>query len=458
MRRLAIALLSAAAGVGVLTRPTPAAARGVRPAPGPVDVLQVSGLFDPIVVDAIDEAIDRSVDRRRPGPRPAGQHPRGGRRPRRDRGADRAHRRGPAADRDLGRPVRRPALRHAGAAARRRRRHRAWRRARGSATSAPRCGRTALRSTSARRRRRCARARSGSATPARLGVLRPAHLRRGHPDDRQHGRRPRRLRATAASSWRRRRSASLDDGTSRRDTTTTVRFAKLGLVDQLFHTVASPPVAYLLLLIGLALLVFEFFTAGVGIAGVVGADVPRAGLRRPGHAAGARLGGGADPRRDVRLRRRRPGRRAPVLDRRRHGADGRRQPVAVRAAARASRCGRRGSRCSPASVASVLAFVVGMPSMVRTRFATPTIGREWMIGELGEVVEAVDPDGVVSVGRARWRARTNRAHAGRAPVSRSGSSPSTASRWRSSRSRAPLGTTASGADVAWLGVRPVNPV
>ena len=39
-----------------------------------------------------------------------------------------------------------------------------------------------------------------------------------------------------------------------------------------------------------------------------------------------------------------------------------------------------------------------MPSMVRTRFATPTIGREWMIGELGEVVEAVDPDGVVSVG------------------------------------------------------------
>ena len=40
----------------------------------------------------------------------------------------------------------------------------------------------------------------------------------------------------------------------------------------------------------------------------------------------------------------------------------------------------------------------GMPSMVRTRFATPTIGREWMIGELGEVVEAVDPDGVVSVG------------------------------------------------------------
>ncbi|MGH9269874.1 MAG: NfeD family protein, partial [Ilumatobacteraceae bacterium] len=57
----------------------------------------------------------------------------------------------------------------------------------------------------------------------------------------------------------------------------------------------------------------------------------------------------------------------------------------------------------------VLAFVVGMPSMVRTRFATPTIGREWMVGEVGEVVDAVDPDGVVSVADARWRARTNRA-------------------------------------------------
>jgi membrane-bound serine protease (ClpP class) len=32
-----------------------------------------------------------------------------------------------------------------------------------------------------------------------------------------------------------------------------------------------------------------------------------------------------------------------------------------------------------------------------------------MIGALGEVVEAVDPDGVVSVRSARWRARTNRA-------------------------------------------------
>jgi len=50
-----------------------------------------------------------------------------------------------------------------------------------------------------------------------------------------------------------------------------------------------------------------------------------------------------------------------------------------------------------------------MPSMVRTRFATPTIGREWMIGSEGVAVGAIEPDGVAQVGESKWRARTNRA-------------------------------------------------
>ncbi|MFZ9580596.1 MAG: hypothetical protein ACO3BV_08730, partial [Ilumatobacteraceae bacterium] len=61
-----------------------------------------------------------------------------------------------------------------------------------------------------------------------------------------------------------------DDGTVANDITT-VRFHKLGLWPQMLHTSASPPVAYLFLIIGLALIVFEFFTAGIGVAGVVGA-------------------------------------------------------------------------------------------------------------------------------------------------------------------------------------------
>jgi membrane-bound serine protease (ClpP class) len=54
-------------------------------------------------------------------------------------------------------------------------------------------------------------------------------------------------------------------------------------------------------------------------------------------------------------------------------------------------------------------MVSGMPAMVRTRFSTPTIGRQWMIGEMGTAESSVDPDGVVRVRDALWRARTNRA-------------------------------------------------
>jgi membrane-bound serine protease (ClpP class) len=62
-----------------------------------------------------------------------------------------------------------------------------------------------------------------------------------------------------------------------------------------------------------------------------------------------------------------------------------------------------------AIVSVLLAFIAGMPSMVRTRFSTPTIGRDWMIGAIGRAVTAVDPDGVVQIRDALWRASTNRA-------------------------------------------------
>jgi membrane-bound serine protease (ClpP class) len=56
-----------------------------------------------------------------------------------------------------------------------------------------------------------------------------------------------------------------------------------------------------------------------------------------------------------------------------------------------------------------IAMIAGMPAMVRARFSTPTIGREWMIGEEGEARTAIAPDGTVLVRGAPWRARTNRA-------------------------------------------------
>jgi len=198
-----------------------------------------------------------------------------------------------------------------------------------------------------------------------------------------------------------------DDGTVQREATT-VRFSKLSLVDQLFHTVASPAVSYLLLLIGLALLVFEFFTAGIGIAGVVGAvsvvlaATGLAVLPSRGWAVGLIVAAVIAFAVDVQVGIPRfwtgVGAALAVV-----GSLTLFEPLP-------------GTTLRPpwltllAGIGGLLVvFVAGMPSMVRTRFATPTIGREWMIGALGEATEAVDPDGVVAVGEARWRARTNRA-------------------------------------------------
>jgi membrane-bound serine protease (ClpP class) len=200
----------------------------------------------------------------------------------------------------------------------------------------------------------------------------------------------------------------LDDGLEQHDTVATVRLSKLSLTDQLFHTVASPAVAYLLLLVGLALLIFEFYTAGVGIAGVVGAAclllscTGLAALPTRPWAVGVIVASMIAFAVDVQV-----------------GIPRFWTGVGVFGTVVGSVWlfeSLPGTTLRPSWITLiagvggvVLAFVVGMPSMVRTRFATPTIGREWMIGELGEVVVAVDPDGVVSVRDAQWRARTNRA-------------------------------------------------
>ena len=200
----------------------------------------------------------------------------------------------------------------------------------------------------------------------------------------------------------------LDDGSTRFDTVSVVRFAKLSLIDQLFHTVASPPVAYLLLLTGLALLVFEFFTAGVGIAGVVGAVctlLAFTGLAvlptRPWAVVLimlAMLAFAVDVQVGIPRFWTGVGIVLTIIS-----SWYLFEPIP-------------GSSMRPSWLALIagiggiaLTFIVGMPSMVRTRFATPTIGREWMIGREGTALEAVDPEGLVEVNSATWRARTNRA-------------------------------------------------
>jgi membrane-bound serine protease (ClpP class) len=201
---------------------------------------------------------------------------------------------------------------------------------------------------------------------------------------------------------------ALDDNGQVVREATTARFFKLGLVPRLLHTVASPASAYLLISIGLALLIFELFTAGIGVAGLVGAVctvlasigmsyVPVNGtglvlllLAMVAFAVDVQVG---VPRLWTGV--------GLVL-------------YVISSFSLFESVGAHVMRPSWITLATciggmALTFIVGMPSMTRTRFATPTIGREWLIGREGIAVGAISPNGTVRIDGAEWRARTNRA-------------------------------------------------
>jgi len=198
------------------------------------------------------------------------------------------------------------------------------------------------------------------------------------------------------------REVIAENGETRREPLTQVRFGQLSLVSNLMHTVASPAVAYLLVTIGLALIIFELFTAGVGVAGVVGAvsfvlagyglwvlptnwwALVLLGLSMFAFSIDVQTG-------------------VPRVW----------TGIGVVLFAIVSLTLYDGMSISWITLVVgilgvLLAFLGGMPSMVRTRFSTPTIGREWMIGEMGRAVTSVNPDGVVQIREALWRASTNR--------------------------------------------------
>ncbi len=189
----------------------------------------------------------------------------------------------------------------------------------------------------------------------------------------------------------------------RREPLTTVRFGQLPLGSQLLHTIASPAVTYLVLVAGLALILFELFTAGVGVAGLVGAGGFVLGCYGlavlPTNPLGIALLVGSMAAFAVDIQTGVPrvwtgiGLVAFVL-----GSFTLYDGVSISWVTLAA-----------GIVGIAVAMLAGMPAMVRTRFSTPTIGREWMIGEEGRAVADVDPDGVVDIRGALWRARTNRA-------------------------------------------------
>lgn len=194
------------------------------------------------------------------------------------------------------------------------------------------------------------------------------------------------------------------DGQPRREPVAQVRFAKLNLVERVLHSTTSPSVAYLLLTLGLLLMVFEFYSVGIGIAGLTGAismvlsayglgalDATPLGL---GLVALAAFGYAVDVQ---------------------AGAPRAWTVIATVSLLVGSIVLFPDDRRVPwvtvvlVLIGAVLFMVRGMASMVRARFSTATIGRESMIGEPAEATTPIGPEGTVRVRGALWRARVNRA-------------------------------------------------
>ncbi|MDQ6909719.1 MAG: hypothetical protein M3Z84_02880 [Actinomycetota bacterium] len=194
-----------------------------------------------------------------------------------------------------------------------------------------------------------------------------------------------------------------EGGQPRRQASGNVRFAKLGLLERVLHATTGPQFAYILLVVGLLLIVFEFFTAAVGLAGAAGAaslilasyglavlPTSRLGLALIclgilGFAINAQAG------------------RARVWT-----VIG---TIALVTGSWVLFPGGLALSWIPIVivVAGVVVFMVlGMSSMVRARFSTPAIEREPLVGRTGSTTTRVDTLGTVLIEGGLWQARSCR--------------------------------------------------
>jgi membrane-bound serine protease (ClpP class) len=196
-----------------------------------------------------------------------------------------------------------------------------------------------------------------------------------------------------------------DDG-PRRTANQPVRFLKLGTFEGVQHSLTSPSVAYLLLVVGLALMVFEFFTLGIGLAGVTGALCLCGSFYAFSHLPVNPFGLGLILLSTF-------GFAVDVQASRQAFWTG----IGVVALVLGSLFLYDGSSVLDIAPWLLVLIVVGqvvfmlgaMTVAVRNRCAVPTVGRDSMIGETGEVHTELDPEGVVLVRGAPWKARTRRA-------------------------------------------------
>lgn len=200
--------------------------------------------------------------------------------------------------------------------------------------------------------------------------------------------------------------AKLDDGTPVTVSSVEVRFLKPTLLTRFLRLGTRPDATFFFLLAGLAAAAFEFYAAGGGVAAAVAvlslflagygfATLPMNWLAVVAAVAGIGL---------------------YTWDFQRHEL-GIRSIVGTALMLAAGFTFVSGSPQIGTTWWAVVLTVVGimafylfaMTTIVRSRFGTPTIGREYLVGMAGVAESALEPDGVVVIDGARWRARAHRA-------------------------------------------------
>jgi membrane-bound serine protease (ClpP class) len=195
------------------------------------------------------------------------------------------------------------------------------------------------------------------------------------------------------------------DGETRVVPAVPVRFISEGPIDRVLHAAVRPEAAFFFLMIGLALIAFEFWAAGPGLAAATGAGC----LLLAGYGMAVMPTWWPAPVMVV----------AGVLL---YLADLQRNDLrwlSLLGTGLLLFAGLRFVDGAPHLTAvwwvvvlvvtgTGLFFGFALTTVVRARFSTTTIGRDRLIGRGGVALVAVAPEGEVEIDGARWRARSTR--------------------------------------------------
>jgi membrane-bound serine protease (ClpP class) len=199
---------------------------------------------------------------------------------------------------------------------------------------------------------------------------------------------------------------TLEDGTVVLEPSVQVRFIKPDVLTRTFRLASRPEATFFFLVTGLAAVAFEFYAAGVGItAGVASLCLVLAGYG----VATLPIDWGSLV--------------AVLVGMAAWTADFQRNQVRWRSVVGTVLLVYGGLTLTTAApqfaprwwaialtvLGAGLFYVFALTTVMRARFSTRTIGREYLVGRLGVAETGFDPEGYVLIDGGRWRARSHRA-------------------------------------------------